>query len=328
MQPGPSTDSETPVEITLERLIEQLEIACEEDRWHPVGDLNPNADGVAGDVLESFMGVPMNNLSLPDYGIFELKTHRRDANSLVTLFHFSPNPRPFSSRPFTDVYGWPHPRRDELAFACTVSSTGTSRGFFMELLDDRIYLRHNPLHPTVNREQGATDQEEYETIGEYIDQLVANNEYANRPALRSENAPANSIRVNGFRNPPGENVCEIYWDLVDNDPDCTCCGRYCLGCMNIESRINLKLQNTVYVEFERRTRNGQYQYRYQNAWLLTTLSLENFRNSFNNNHMRCDFNLYAGRDHGTSFRISSSNLSTIFDNSRQLIRDHEIVNQQ
>ena len=179
MQPGPSTDSETPVEITLERLIEQLGIACEEDRWHPIGDANPSNDGAAGDVLEGFLGVETNNFSIPDYGEFELKTHEESSGALVTLFHLDPNPRPFSKAPFTQIYGWPHrTRENENRFSFTSHTGGNDRGYFIEVAEDRIYFRHDHNRETVNRNRPALDYEPYETNGDYLDQLIAKEEYS------------------------------------------------------------------------------------------------------------------------------------------------------
>ena len=321
-----STDSTSPVVITLERLVEQLGMACEENRWHDIGNLNSNDDGVAGQILERFIGVPTNNLAIPDYGRFELKAHKKGSNARITLFSISPNPRPFSTRPFTDVYGWPHPTRDELAFYHTVTTTGTTRGFYLELQGNQLFLRHNPNHSSVNREHNATDQEEYDTHGDYIDQLVEREGYSNQPVLRSENASLKGIREGGFRNPPGEAVCEIHWELADSNSGCSCCGGLCLDCMNIETRIVSKLQDTVYVEYTTRTRDGEIQYRFCNAWLLTSFSLDSFR--ANLDALVMDFRLYDGRDRGTACRIPSNDIEDLFEVSRQLIRDHEVVEQQ
>jgi len=325
-EPEQEPEPEEPVEITLEILIEQLARACGRDRWHPIEDLNPNDDGVAGQILERFIGVPTNNLAIPDYGIFELKAHEMESNARITLFSISPNPRPFSSRPFTDVYGWPHRTRDELSFYHTVTTTGSTRGFYLELQGNQLFLRHNPNHPSVNREHNATDQEEYDTHGDYIDQLVEREGYSNQPVLRSENAARRGIREGGFRNPPGETVCEIHWSLADPNPSCSCCGRFCLDCMNIETRIVSKLQHTVYVEYTTRIRNGETQYRFCNAWLLTSFSLDNFRANLDTLVM--EFRLYGGRDHGSACRINSNDIENLFETTRQLIRDHEVVEQQ
>ena len=53
--------------------------------------------------------------------------------------------------------------------------------------------------------------------------------------------------------------------------------------------------------------------------------LENFNSNIDNNRLKVDFNLRTGKNHGCSFRIRKSHLAELFDNSQQLIRDHEIV---
>ena len=124
-----STDSTSPVVITLERLVEQLGIACEEDRWHPIGDVNPRSAGSCRRCVGGFLGVETNNFSIPDYGEFELKTHEESSGALVTLFHLDPNPRPFSKAPFTQIYGWPHrTRENENRFSFTSHTGGNDRG--------------------------------------------------------------------------------------------------------------------------------------------------------------------------------------------------------
>ena len=241
-----------------------------------------------------------------------------ESNARITLFSISPNPRPFF-RLFTDIYGWAHHTRDELSFYHTVTTTGTTRGFYLELQGNQLFLRHHPNHPSVNREHNATDQEEYDTHGDYIDQLVERG-YSNQPVLRSEDATQRqSEKVYKL----GETVCEIHWNLPDPNPDCSCCGRTCLDCMNIESRINSKLQNTVYVEYTTRSRNGETQYRFCNAWLLTSFSLDNFRANLDTLVM--EFRLRGGKDHGSACRINSNNIGDLFETTRQLIRNHEIV---
>ena len=146
--------------------------------------------------------------------------------------------------------------------------------------------------------------------------------YSNQPVLRSEDATQRRIRERGFTNPPGETVCEIHWNLPDPNPDCSCCGRTCLDCMNIESRINSKLQNTVYVEYTTRIRNGETQFRFRNAWLLTSFSLDSFRANLDTLVMEL---IIWWSHRGTACRINSSNIENLFETTRQLILNHEIV---
>ena len=47
--------------------------------------------GGIGNTFESLLGVQENNISLPDWGTFELKTRRKETGSMTTLFTKSPN---------------------------------------------------------------------------------------------------------------------------------------------------------------------------------------------------------------------------------------------
>jgi len=50
-----------------------------------------NAGGV-GNTLEDLLDVAENNLQLPDFGDWELKSQRAETGSLLTLFHCVPKP--------------------------------------------------------------------------------------------------------------------------------------------------------------------------------------------------------------------------------------------
>lgn len=74
--------------ISLDELLEKLKTIV--NRWH-VGT-RPGNDGNQGNTLEDLLGVEENNLSIPDYGQYELKTQKAETGSLITLFHKEPKP--------------------------------------------------------------------------------------------------------------------------------------------------------------------------------------------------------------------------------------------
>lgn len=45
-----------------------------------------------GKTLEDLLGIPENNLDLPDFGEYELKSCRLNSNSMLTMFTLSPQP--------------------------------------------------------------------------------------------------------------------------------------------------------------------------------------------------------------------------------------------
>lgn len=46
-----------------------------------------------GKTLEDLLGIKENNLDMPDFGEYELKSCRIDSNSMLTMFTKSPQPR-------------------------------------------------------------------------------------------------------------------------------------------------------------------------------------------------------------------------------------------
>jgi hypothetical protein len=96
-----------------------------------------NAGGV-GNTLEDLLDVAENNLQLPDFGDWELKSQRAETGSLLTLFHSEPKPRNARIVPqiLLPLYGWPHQDAgtlypaDERSFRQTINTISYSdRGF-------------------------------------------------------------------------------------------------------------------------------------------------------------------------------------------------------
>lgn len=108
--------------------------------WIP--NHRPGNVGGVGNTLEDLLGVAENNLQLPDFGEWELKSQRKNTNSLLTLFHCEPEPR--SAKIVTNVllplYGWPHPDagskypETEKSFRQTITTGSfSSRGFIVNV---------------------------------------------------------------------------------------------------------------------------------------------------------------------------------------------------
>lgn len=98
----------------------------------------PGNSGGIGNTLEDLLHIPENNLPLPDFGKWELKTQRKKTTSLLTLFHLEPNPKKsfIVSRVLLPKYGWPHQKAGiiypitERSFRQTISTNSYSdRGF-------------------------------------------------------------------------------------------------------------------------------------------------------------------------------------------------------
>lgn len=102
-----------------------------------------NAGGV-GNTLEDLLDVDENNLQLPDFGEWELKSQRATTTSLLTLFHTEPKPRGARIVPqiLLQQYGWPHQEAgtkyplNERSFRQTITTTGYSDRGFKVNIDD------------------------------------------------------------------------------------------------------------------------------------------------------------------------------------------------
>ena len=100
-------------------------------------------DGAAGNKLEDLLGIPENNLPIPNAAEWELKTQRDTTSSLLTLFHSEPSPRALRFVPalLLPQYGWPHQEagtlypESEMSFRATLNSTSYTRGFSVVVND-------------------------------------------------------------------------------------------------------------------------------------------------------------------------------------------------
>ena len=103
-----------------------------------------NCGGV-GNTLEDLLGVQENNLQLPDFGDWEIKSQRLETSSLTTLFHIEPLPRAAGVVPklLLPQYGWLHEEAGtkypvtERSFRQTINcNTRSDRGFMVQVERD------------------------------------------------------------------------------------------------------------------------------------------------------------------------------------------------
>lgn len=95
-------------------------------------------DGSVGNIVEDILGIPENNLPIPNAAEWELKAQRSDTSSLLTLKHIEPSPQgaKLVSSMLLPLYGWKHKQagrkypKDELSFRSTTNAKDfTDRGF-------------------------------------------------------------------------------------------------------------------------------------------------------------------------------------------------------
>lgn len=131
--------------VLLRDMLEQIKTMG----W--VKNQRPGNVGGVGNTLEDLLDVAENNLQLPDFGDWELKSQRAETGSLLTLFHTEPKPRNARIVPqiLLMMYGWPHQEAgskysaNERSFRQTINATAYSdRGFRVKVDYDmqRIYV--------------------------------------------------------------------------------------------------------------------------------------------------------------------------------------------
>ena len=94
-----------------------------------------------GHTLEKSLGLTENNIALPDLGKIELKSHRINSSSMITLFTF--NRKAWKMNPLEAIrqYGSPD-ENGRLGIYYTMSRTPNSNGLFLHIEDDAISVRH------------------------------------------------------------------------------------------------------------------------------------------------------------------------------------------
>lgn len=94
-----------------------------------------------GHTLEKLIGLRENNVAYPDLGTIELKAHRINSNSMITLFTF--NRKVWKMKPLEAIkkYGTPD-ENGRLGLYFTMSRTPNSTGLFLHIESETISVRH------------------------------------------------------------------------------------------------------------------------------------------------------------------------------------------
>jgi len=123
--------------LEKEELIESLR-DIEKRGWIESHKRKTN-DGAHGNLLEDLLGIPENNLPIPNAAEWELKCHKHGSTSRVTLFHTEPSPRAAKivAQYLLPMYGWKHKLagdrypENEQSFRVTLKANSYQRGFYM-----------------------------------------------------------------------------------------------------------------------------------------------------------------------------------------------------
>jgi hypothetical protein len=129
--------------ITKEELIAKFK-EIESRGW--IQNYRKGNDGAVGNTLEDLLGIPENNLPIPNAAEWELKAQRANTTSLLTLCHMEPSPRAMKivSNILLPNYGWKHK-------AAGTKYPDTEKSF-RATLNCRSYTDHG-FTVNVNREE-------------------------------------------------------------------------------------------------------------------------------------------------------------------------------
>ena len=94
-----------------------------------------------GHTLEQYLGLTENNIAVPDLGAVELKAHRDNVTSLITLFTF--NRKAWVMQPLSAIraYGTPD-QNGRLGLYFTMSQQPNSAGLFLTVTDEVVSVQH------------------------------------------------------------------------------------------------------------------------------------------------------------------------------------------
>ena len=94
-----------------------------------------------GHTLEHYLGLTENNIAVPDLGNVELKAHRDNVTSLITLFTF--NRRAWIMNPLSAIraYGTPD-QGGRLGLYFTMGQQPNSAGLFLTVTDEIVAVQH------------------------------------------------------------------------------------------------------------------------------------------------------------------------------------------
>ncbi len=105
-----------------------------------VPSLRNGSTGI-GYTFEKLLGLKENNLALPDIENIEIKAHRDNSNSLITLFTF--NNKVWQIKPLEAIKKYGSKDKDgRLGMYYTMSLTPNNAGLFLTINDREIFVQH------------------------------------------------------------------------------------------------------------------------------------------------------------------------------------------
>ncbi|MCX6817669.1 MAG: MvaI/BcnI family restriction endonuclease [Candidatus Aenigmarchaeota archaeon] len=250
--------------LTYEEVVEQLKL-LNERKWVKTHRAGPTG---IGKTLEDLTGIPENNIPTPDMKGAELKSTRKTAKSMLTLFTKSPLPDGANSV-LLKRFGYQARGNEKPDLHTTVSTLKFNtlrgkQGFIVEVSEDKVELvSGGPAPMDIMKYLTDKPEEKKEVLG-----------YWNRRILR----------------------------------EC----------------FEKKFPQLLFVKAECRGSGKNEEFWFNEAWLLSEFSFDNFINLLKSGDILVDIRIGQypnGRshDHGTGFRVQINKLDMCFQKRKNII---------
>lgn len=237
-------------------------------------------DGAVGNTLEDLLGIPENNLPIPNAAEWELKAQRAETSSLLTMFHMEPSPRAMKVVP--DIlllkYGWPSAEagkkypEDEKSFRGTLNAqTFTDRGFKVQVNDKERKV-----------------------------EIVFDSSITDKRHVEWQKSVLNRVgHLNNFDIVP-------YWGFDDLFHKA---GVKLTNCFYVQADVKW--------EIEKKKKQDYFLYNY--VLKLSQFDQDKFIEAIRQGKVYVDFDARTGHNHGTKFRIRYTDIPSLYKNAEVVL---------
>ena len=237
-------------------------------------------DGAVGNTLEDLLGIPENNLPIPNAAEWELKAQRAETSSLLTMFHMEPSPRAMKVVP--DIlllkYGWPSAEagkkypEDEKSFRGTLNAQAfTDRGFKVQVNDKERKV-----------------------------EIVFDSSITDKRHVEWQKSVLNRVgHLNNFDIVP-------YWGFDDLFHKA---GVKLTNCFYVQADVKW--------EIEKKKKQDYFLYNY--VLKLSQFDQDKFIEAIRQGKVYVDFDARTGHNHGTIFRIRYTDIPSLYKNTEVVL---------
>ncbi len=263
--------------ISKEELIEKF-IEIYNRGW--IKNYRGRNDGAVGNILEDLLGIPENNLPIPNAAEWELKAQRKNTTSLLTMFHMEPSPRAMKVVPniLLRNYGWSSAEAggkypiDEKSFRATLNARDFSdRGFKVNVneIDRRVEIIFSKEHVAQRHEDWMRSVEK------------------------------RTGHLSNFDVQP-------YWGFDDLFHKA---GTKLINCFYVRAEEKK--------EYVGRKQESYFLYNY--ILKLSQFNQDNFIDAIRCGKIYVDFDARSGHNHGTKFRIRYNDIPSLYKNTEIIL---------